>query len=98
MQKSYNVNSKIKAIEVDLILFDGTMQKAVPLFMALKMAEEKGLDVVEVSGKRNGKLSVCKILNYGKMIYQNDKKQKTNKQGPLPSGIPANLFVVEENT
>ena len=40
--------------------------------MALAMAEESGLDLVEVSP--NGKPPVCKILDYGKLKYQEQKK------------------------
>ena len=39
---------------------------------ALAMAEESGLDLVEVSP--NGKPPVCKILDYGKLKYQEQKK------------------------
>ena len=39
---------------------------------ALAMAEESGLDLVEVSP--NGKPPVCKILDYGKLKYQDQKK------------------------
>ena len=39
---------------------------------ALTMAEESGLDLVEVSP--NGKPPVCKILDYGKLKYQEQKK------------------------
>ena len=39
---------------------------------ALAMAEESGLDLVEVSP--NGKPPVCKILYYGKLKYQEQKK------------------------
>ena len=38
---------------------------------ALAMAEESGLDLVEVSP--NGKPPVCKILDYGKLKYQEQK-------------------------
>ena len=39
---------------------------------AMAMAEESGLDLVEVSP--NGKPPVCKILDYGKLKYQEQKK------------------------
>ena len=39
---------------------------------ALAMAEESGLDLVEVSP--NGKPPVCKILDYGNLKYQEQKK------------------------
>ena len=45
---------------------------------AFKIAEEKGLDVVEVSPNSNP--PVCKIMDYGKYIYEQSKKEKINKK------------------
>ncbi len=45
---------------------------------AFKIAEEKGLDVVEVSP--NSSPPVCKIMDYGKYIYEQSKKEKINKK------------------
>lgn len=50
----------------------------VPLQEALKIAEEKGLDLVEVAP--NSKPPVCKIMDYGKYIYEQSKKEKINKK------------------
>jgi translation initiation factor IF-3 len=50
----------------------------VPLEKAFKIAEEKGLDVVEVSPNSNP--PVCKIMDYGKYIYEQSKKEKINKK------------------
>ena len=45
---------------------------------ALAMAEESGLDLVEVSP--NGKPPVCKILDYGKLKYQEQKKASETRK------------------
>ena len=44
---------------------------------ALKMADEKQLDLVEVSPKASP--PVCKIIDYQKFLYQQKKKQKELK-------------------
>ena len=52
---------------------------------ALKMAEEAGLDLVEVAPKATP--PVCKILDYGKYLYrlnkQEQKQKKMQKQGEM---------------
>ena len=45
---------------------------------ALNMAEEEGLDLVEISG--NGNMPVAKIMNYGKLRYEKQKKKQENKR------------------
>jgi translation initiation factor IF-3 len=44
-----------------------------PPFEAMKVAREKGLDLVEVSPTANP--PVCRIINYGKFLYQQSKRQ-----------------------
>ena len=41
---------------------------------ALKQADDEGLDLVEISPNANP--PVCKILDYGKYIYEQSKKEK----------------------
>lgn len=48
-----------------------------PLDKALKMAEEQGLDLVEISPKADP--PVCKIIDYSKFKYEQKKKQKEIK-------------------
>jgi translation initiation factor IF-3 len=50
----------------------------VSLEEAFKAAEEKGLDLVEISP--NAKPPVCKVMDYGKYIYEQSKKEKINKK------------------
>lgn len=49
-----------------------------PPFEALKVAREKGLDLVEVSPTANP--PVCRIINYGKFLYQQSKRQHEAKK------------------
>merc|ERR1712072_1482885 len=49
-----------------------------PLSKALSMAEEKGLDLVEISP--NAEPPVCKIMDYKKFLYEQKKREKAMKQ------------------
>lgn len=67
-----NINSDITSDEVRLVDEDGEMIGVVSLAEALDRAENAGLDLVEVSP--NAKPPVCKILDYGKYKYEQQKK------------------------
>lgn len=74
-----NINGFIKAKEVRLIDADGEMLGIVSLAVALTKAKEQGLDLVEVNPE--SKPPVCKILDYGKYKYlQQKKKQEAKKK------------------
>lgn len=66
------VNSFISESTVVLIDAEGVNQGEISTAEAIAMAEEAGLDLVEVSP--NAKPPVCKILDYGKYKYQAQKK------------------------
>ena len=72
--QEYRVNKQIKAKEVRLIDENGKQIGIVPLQEALRIASEKGLDLVEVAPQANP--PVCKILDYGKFLYELKKKEK----------------------
>ncbi|RMD84136.1 MAG: translation initiation factor IF-3 [Candidatus Dadabacteria bacterium] len=69
----HRINRYITAKEVRLIGEDGSQLGVVPIDKALEEAEERGLDLVEVSPKENP--PVCKIMDYGKFRYREQKKQ-----------------------
>jgi len=48
---------------------------------ALRIAESKGLDLVEIVP--NAKPPVCKIIDYGKYKYEAQKKEKTSVRNRL---------------
>ncbi len=76
--QSYRVNRQIRAKEVRLIDENGKQIGIVPLQEAMRIAEEKGLDLVEIAPQANP--PVCKILDYGKFIYEQKKKEKEAKK------------------
>ena len=72
------VNREIRAPKVRLITASGEQVGVVPLFQALAMAEEEGLDLVEISSQSSP--PVCKIINYGKFRYDQTKREKESKK------------------
>jgi translation initiation factor IF-3 len=65
-------NREIRVPNIQLINAEGTNLGIVPTIQAIAMAEEAGLDLVEISP--NTEPPVCKILDLGKLKYQTQKK------------------------
>lgn len=78
MKNAYRINSGITASEIRLVLDDGEMYGIVALVKAMNIGRDKGLDVVEVSPSRNGEPPICKLIDYGKLKYENKKHKKNN--------------------
>ncbi|MAS87109.1 MAG: translation initiation factor IF-3 [Micavibrio sp.] len=66
------VNESIRAPEIRVVGADGEMVGVMSPREALLLAQESGLDLVEISP--NAKPPVCKILDYGKFKYEAQKK------------------------
>ncbi len=67
------MNDEIRVPEVRLIGGEGEQLGVVPTRDALKMSEESGLDLVEVSPE--AKPPVCRIMDYGKFKFQVSKRK-----------------------
>jgi translation initiation factor IF-3 len=72
-RKGPRVNEEIKVPTIRLVDADGEMVGVVSVQEGLQMAEEVGLDLVEVSPAADP--PVCKILDYGKYKYAEQKKR-----------------------
>lgn len=72
------MNERIRAREVRVIADDGEQIGVMPPFEALKMAREKNLDLVEISPTANP--PVCRIMDFGKFLYQQEKKERAAKK------------------
>jgi translation initiation factor IF-3 len=72
------VNERIRAREVRVIDDSGTQLGILPPFEALKIARERGLDLVEVSP--NAVPPVCRIQDYGKFLYEKDKSDRAARK------------------
>jgi len=75
--KELRINEQIRVKEVRLVTADGE-QKVLPTSEALEMAREDGLDLVEMAA--NAKPPVCKILDYGKYRFEQEKKLRESKK------------------
>jgi translation initiation factor IF-3 len=64
--------------EVRLIGADGQQVGVVPIATAKQLAEEAGLDLVEISP--NVVPPVCRIMNYGKFQYEESKRKHAAKK------------------
>lgn len=73
-QEDFFVNRQIRNRQVRVI-FEDKQLGVLPLEKALKIAQDVGLDLVEVSPNLNGP-SVCKIVDYGKFKYERQIKKK----------------------
>ncbi|MEM6609857.1 MAG: translation initiation factor IF-3 [Pseudomonadota bacterium] len=67
------VNDRIRATEIRLIGADGENVGVVTPARALTMAEDAGLDLVEISP--NAAPPVCKIMDFGKFKYEQQKRE-----------------------
>ncbi|MBP3517697.1 MAG: translation initiation factor IF-3 [Parabacteroides sp.] len=76
LKEQYRINERIRVREVRLV-GDNVEQGVYPTFQALKMAEDQGLDLVEISP--NAAPPVCRITDYQKFLYQQKKRQKEQK-------------------
>lgn len=78
------INDNIRAPRVVLIDADGNNRGEVALTEAKRAAQEAGLDLVEVKqGDRDTNTwPVCKILDYGKMRYDQSKKKSQHQKKP----------------
>jgi translation initiation factor IF-3 len=76
--QEYRVNKRIKAKEVRLIDQEGEQIGIVSRKDALEKADEANLDLVEVAPDASP--PVCRLLDYGKFRYQQQKKEKQSQQ------------------
>ena len=67
------INDRIRSPEIRLIGADGENVGVVTPARAMQMAEEAGLDLVEISP--NAEPPVCKIMDFGKYKYETQKRE-----------------------
>jgi len=71
------INHQIKATEVRVITVDGENLGVLPTVKALEEARNRGMDLIEISP--TAVPPVAKIMDYGKYLYDEKKKQKETK-------------------
>lgn len=76
--KGLRINERIRVREVRLVDDEGGRNGIIPTIEALKLAKERDLDLVEVSPNANP--PVCKILNYGKYKFEQEKRLRDSRK------------------
>ena len=72
------INEEILDKEIRVIGTDGEQLGIMPTEQALKIAEEKELDLVKIAPQANP--PVCKIMDYGKYRFEQSKREKEAKK------------------
>ncbi len=72
------INGAIRVREVRLIGDDGAQLGVMPTAEALRRAQEANVDLVEVQPGADP--PVCKLMDYGRMRYDRDRKERENKR------------------
>ncbi|MEZ6060349.1 MAG: translation initiation factor IF-3 [Planctomycetaceae bacterium] len=72
------MNERIRISPIRVVNAEGEMLGEMETEEALRMAMDQGLDLVEVSP--DARPPVCRIMNYGKVIYERQKKSSGPKQ------------------
>lgn len=79
------INRHIRFSPIRVVLEDGSTLGVIETHEALAKAEEMGLDLVEISP--TARPPVCKITDYGKWKYDQDKKAREAKRNSFQSEI-----------
>ncbi|WP_199757311.1 translation initiation factor IF-3 [Formosa maritima] len=75
-EDQHRINSKIRTEKVRLV-GDNVEVGVYPIKDALAIADEQGLDLVEISPKADP--PVCKVMDYKKFLYEQKKREKVLK-------------------
>ena len=80
-------NHNIRSQQVRCINHNDEMVGIIPKLKAISMAENEGLDLVQITAYREGDVPTCKIVNYGKYKYEFSKRQKAQAKKQRESVI-----------
>ena len=72
------INNDIRCREVRLLGEDNELIGVMPTVEALRMAKDRNIDLVEISP--NAEPPVCRLIEYGKFLYEKSKDAKKKKQ------------------
>lgn len=75
---NYFVNEKIKYAKIQVIDHDGNNLGVISKHEALNVAQDAGLDLVQVGEK--GEIAVAKVMDFGKFLYTKKKQQNEAKK------------------
>ncbi|HNL07461.1 MAG TPA: translation initiation factor IF-3 [Chitinophagales bacterium] len=76
---NYRINDEIRGVKEVRLIGDNVPEEGIYSFnIALEMAEERELDLVEIA--RNATPPVCRIIDYTKFLYDKKRRDKEIKQ------------------
>ncbi len=84
VEEPYRVNERITAPRVRVV-GENIKVDVYPIQVAIKLAQDQGLDLVEISP--NADPPVCKVIDYSKFKYEQKKKQKEIKSNALKTVV-----------
>ncbi|MDD8048659.1 MAG: translation initiation factor IF-3 [Thomasclavelia sp.] len=85
VKKEDPINEKIRFKEMLVIDQNGDQLGTLPKAQALKVAEDAGLDLVLVAG--NAKPPVCRVMDYGKYRFEQQKKAREMKRNSKAAAL-----------
>lgn len=77
-ERRVRINNQIRISEVRVIGHDGNQLGVMPTQDAMKIAEEKSLDLVEIVP--SSRPPVCKIMDFGKYKYEQSKRARESRK------------------
>lgn len=78
ISKDLRINDQIKAKKVRVVLETGEQLGVLDIREAIKAAEERNLDLVEIAPTATP--PVCRIMNYGKYKYEQSKRERESRK------------------
>ena len=84
--KEYRINQRIRVPQVRLVDETGTQLGVVPTSEALRIADERELDLVEVASAASP--PVCRLMDYGKFKYEATRREREARK--VRKGKPSN--------
>jgi len=92
------INHHISSKTIIVIDEDGTKLGAMPNHTAQKLAQDKGLDLIEISVNKQTGETVARISDYGKFIYEKKKKEKAADKLQRENSIDTKEIQLRPNT
>lgn len=85
IKQEHRLNREIRVREVRLIDETGKQLGIYPTREALRVAEERGLDLVEIAPNANP--PVCRLLDYGKFLYERSRREREARKAQRQTEI-----------
>lgn len=95
-QRKHKINDEIGAPELRVLDSTGTPLGILPRREALRIALERELDLVEIAPQANP--PVCKIIDYGKFVYEQQKREKLQKKSQTQTTLKEVRFKAGTDT